>query len=82
MQTKKESGLAPMFGKLAMISGCDGAKHPQYAITPQSIHNKVSQQVDSKVILEDCIPHPKSRAIKTFGKLCDLLNLLNNKDYH
>ncbi|MDZ8261461.1 MAG: hypothetical protein RMY63_38125 [Nostoc sp. ChiQUE01b] len=65
-----------------MISGCDGAKHPQYAIALQSIHNKVSQQVDSKVILEDCIAHPKSRAGKTFGKLFDLLNLLNNKDYH
>ncbi|MHC5728736.1 MAG: hypothetical protein ACYTXY_32395, partial [Nostoc sp.] len=61
--------------KLAIISGCDGAKQPQYAIAAQSIHNKVSQQVDSKVILKDCIPHPKSRAGKTFAKLFDLLNL-------
>ncbi|WP_375476981.1 hypothetical protein [uncultured Nostoc sp.] len=74
MQTKKEPGFAPMFGKLAIISGCDGAKYPQYAIAPQSIHNTVSQQVDSKVILEDCITHPKSRAGKTFGKLFELLN--------
>ena len=71
-----------MFGKLVIISGCDGAKHPQYTIAPQSIHNKVSQQVDSKVILEDCITHLKSRAGKTFGKLFDQPNLLNNKDYH
>ncbi|MEH2170906.1 MAG: hypothetical protein V7K41_30510 [Nostoc sp.] len=71
-----------MFGKLVIISGCDGAKHPQYAIARQSIHNKVSQQVDSKVILEDCITNPKSRAGKTFEKLFELLNLLNNKDYH
>ncbi len=80
------------FYALAIISGCDGAKHPQYAIAPQSIYNKVSQQVDSKVILKDCIPHPKSRAGKTshpksragktFGKFFDLLNLLNNKNYH
>ncbi|MEH1891453.1 MAG: hypothetical protein V7K92_19025 [Nostoc sp.] len=34
---KKESGFVPMFGKLAIISGCDGAKHPQYAIAPQLI---------------------------------------------
>lgn len=71
-----------MFGKLAITSDCDGVKHPQYAIALQSIHNKVSQKVDSKVTLEDCIPHPKSMAVKTFAKLFDLLNLLNHKDYH
>ncbi|MEH2256242.1 hypothetical protein [Nostoc sp.] len=46
MQTKKELGFVPMFGKLAIISGCDGARQPQYAIALESIHNKLSQKVE------------------------------------
>lgn len=60
-----------MFGKLAIISGCDGAKHPQYAIAPQSIHNKVSEQVDSKVILGIVFPIPNKglvRPLENFWK--------------
>ncbi|MDZ7967865.1 MAG: hypothetical protein RM368_23405 [Nostoc sp. DedSLP03] len=82
MQTKKRIRVCAHVWKTGNHQWLRWRKAPAIAIALQSIHNKVSQQVDSKVILEDCIPHPKSRAGKTFGKLFDLLNLFNNKDYH
>ncbi|WP_334946227.1 hypothetical protein [Nostoc sp.] len=44
---------------MAIITGCNGAKRPLQAIALKSIHNKVSQKIDSKLILGDCIPYLK-----------------------
>ncbi|MEH2072596.1 MAG: hypothetical protein V7K47_31350 [Nostoc sp.] len=46
-----------MFLELVIINGCNGVKRLQYAIAIDSIHNKISQKVDFKLLLGDCIPH-------------------------